>query len=265
MNTASSPPVATRRMKIGVVMPAYNAELTLEQTYSDLPHDIVSEVILVDDASSDRTVEVAKSLPISVFRHNENYGYGGNQKTCYTEALKKDLDIVVMLHPDYQYDPKLLPLLVQPILSGSADVVFGSRMQKRGDALKQGMPWWKYLANVSLTALENLGFGLRLSEYHTGYRAFHRSVLEQVNYHANSDNFIFDQQIVAQIVNRGFRIAEVCVPAKYFPEASSVGFFGSCVYGLSILTLLVEYVGFRAGLIRPARYLMLGGRYHQVK
>jgi glycosyltransferase involved in cell wall biosynthesis len=258
-------PITATPMKIGVVMPAYNAERTLEKTYGDLPHDMISQVILVDDASKDRTIEVAKTLPISVFSHVRNYGYGGNQKTCYTEALKMDLDVVVMLHPDYQYDPKLLPLLVQPILDGKADVVFGSRMQKRGDALKQGMPWWKYVSNIGLTAVENGAFGLALSEYHTGYRAFHRRVLERVNYHSNSDNFIFDQQIVAQIVNQGFRIAEVYVPAKYFPEASSVGFLGSCVYGFSILALVAEYLAFKSRLLRPARYLTLGGRYQRVK
>jgi glycosyltransferase involved in cell wall biosynthesis len=256
---------AAPRMTIGIVMPAYNAERTLERTFSELPHEMITEVILVDDASSDRTVEVAKALPISVFLHEENYGYGANQKTCYTEALKKELDIIVMVHPDYQYDPKLLPQLVQPILDGKADVVFGSRLQQRGDALQQGMPLWKYLPNIVLTFLENVVFRLRLSEYHTGYRAFHRRVLERVNYQSNSDNFIFDQQIVSQIVDQGFRIAEVYVPAKYFPEASSVGFLGSCVYGLSIVALLVEFSLYRFGVMCPARYVNHQGRYHRVK
>lgn len=264
-SVASETPATTPRMKIGVVMPAYNAERTLERTFSDLPHEIISEIILVDDASQDRTVEVASSLPIIVFRHNDNYGYGANQKTCYTEALKRDLDIIVMVHPDYQYDPKLLPQVVQPILEGKADVVFGSRMQRKGDALKQGMPWWKYISNITLTWLENRVFGLRLSEYHTGYRAFHRRVLERLNYHANSDNFIFDQQIVSQIVAKRFRIAEVYVPAKYHPEASSASFVASSIYGVSILILVVRYGLYRAGLIRPARYVDHHGRYQRIK
>ena len=259
------PPRTTLSMRVGVVMPAYNAERTLERTFSELPHEMISEVILVDDASSDRTVEVAKSLPISVFVHKQNYGYGGNQKTCYAEALKRNLDIIVMVHPDYQYDPKLLPHVVQPILEGKADVVFGSRMKQRGDALKQGMPLWKYIPNLVLTSCENLVFGLRLSEYHTGYRAFHRRVLERVNYQSNSDNFIFDQQIVAQIVDKQFHITEVYVPAKYFPEASSAGVIASCVYGLSILLMLWEFLLYRLGAVSPARYVDHWSRYSRVK
>ena len=242
-------------------MPAYNAEATLEQTFSDLPHEMISNVILVDDGSKDRTVDVARSLPIDVFQHRQNYGYGANQKTCYTEALRKNLDVIVMVHPDYQYDPKLLPQVVQPILEGEADVVFGSRLKKRGDALKQGMPIWKYVPNIVLTFLENVTFGLSLSEYHTGYRAFHRRVLERINYHANSDNFIFDQQIVDQ----RFRISETYVPARYFPEASSVGFFGSCRYGLSILALLAEFLLYRCRLVQPTRYVDHRARSRAVK
>ncbi len=266
--SVQEPPKTAARLKIGVVMPAYNAERTLERTFLDLPHDMISEVILVDDGSRDRTVEVAKrlgKLPVSIFVHKQNYGYGANQKTCYTEALKKDLDVIVMVHPDYQYDPKLLPDVVAPILDGRADVVFGSRMQKRGDALKQGMPLWKYVPNIVLTGLENLVFGLRLSEYHTGYRAFHRRVLQSVHYHANADSFIFDQQIVSQIVDRRFRIAEVYVPAKYFPEASSASFVASCIYGLNILALLCEFILYRLRLATPARFLDHVDRYHRVQ
>lgn len=259
-NRTVSPP-----MKIGVVMPAYNAARTLERTYNELPHEMISDVILVDDASSDQTVELAKTLPISIFRHVKNYGYGANQKTCYTEALKKDLDIIVMVHPDYQYDPKLLPQLVQPILAGEADVVFGSRLQRRGDALKQGMPSWKYVANIALTYLENTVFRLNLSEYHTGYRAFRTRVLEEVNYQHNSDNFIFDQQIVTQIVDKKFCITEVYVPARYFPEASSTGLLASCVYGFSILGLLAEFCLYRLRVIHPPRYAAHRERYYRVK
>src|SRR5256712_12067484 len=209
-----------RKPKVVVVMPAYNAGRTLRMTYEELPKDTVSMVILVDDGSTDATLDVARQLGLEIFVHNRNYGYGANQKTCYTEALRAGAAVVVMVPPDYQYDPTLVPQIIQPILDDQADVVLGSRL-KGGGALAHGMPWWKYLANRFLTGVENRVFGLHLSEYHTGYRAFRREVLETVNFPANSDGFVFDQEIVAQVVAGGFRIAENGGPTPYFPEASS--------------------------------------------
>src|ERR671936_425692 len=201
--------------KVVVVMPAYNAGRTLRMTYEELPKDTVSTVILVDDGSTDTTLDVARQLGLQVFVHDRNYGYGANQKTCYAEALRAGADIVVMVHPDYQYDPTLVPQIIAPILSDDADVVLGSRL-KSGSALAQGMPWWKFAANRFLTWLENRTFGLGLSEYHTGYRAFRREVLETVNFLLNSDSFIFDQEIIGQVVAAGFRIAEIPVPTGSF-------------------------------------------------
>ena len=232
--------------KVVVVMPAYNAAKTLKITYDDLPRGEVAEIILVDDASRDETVRVAKELGLTVYVHSRNYGYGGNQKTCYAEALKAGATIVVMVHPDYQYDPRLLPEMIKPLEEGRADVVFGSRMLGVS-AYKQGMPWWKYLANKALTRLENGTFKLNLSEFHTGYRAYRREVLEAIDFRANSDKFIFDQEIVAQIVAGGFRITEIAVPVRYFPEASSASFIDSTIYGLNIVGLLVRYRLYRLG------------------
>src|SRR5438132_7854133 len=215
-----------RKPKVVVVMPAYNAGRTLRMTYEELPKDTVSMVILVDDGSTDGTLEVARQLGLEIFVHNRNYGYGANQKTCYAEALRAGADIVVMVHPDYQYDPRLVPQIIEPIVRGEADVVLGSRL-KSGSALAQGMPWWKYISNRFLTGAENRVFGLDLSEYHTGYRAFRREVLETVNFAANSDSFIFDQEIIAQGVASGFRIGEIAVPTRYFKEASPASFLGS--------------------------------------
>jgi glycosyltransferase involved in cell wall biosynthesis len=243
-----------------VVMPAYNAGRTLRLTYEELPKDTVSLVILVDDASTDGTLDVARQLGLSIFVHNRNYGYGANQKTCYTEALRAGADVVVMVHPDYQYDPTLLPQLIEPIVRGDADVVLGSRL-KSGAAVAQGMPWWKYVANRFLTGVENRAFGLSLSEYHTGYRAFRREVLETVNFAANSDSFVFDQEIIAQTVAARFRIAEIAVPARYFREASSVGFVVSAVYGLRILSVLFWFKLNRWGLRRSRRFDSLQARY----
>src|SRR5438034_360038 len=238
-----------RAPKIVVVMPAYNAGRTLRMTYEQLPKDTVNLVILVDDGSTDTTLEVARQLGLEIFVHNRNYGYGANQKTCYAEALRAGADIVVMVHPDYQYDPTLVPQIVEPITRGEADVVLGSRL-KGGSALAQGMPWWKFVANRFLTWVENRAFGLRLSEYHTGYRAFRREVLETVNFTANSDGFVFDQEIIAQAVAARFRIAEIAVPTRYFPEASSASFWASTAYGLSILVLLARYLPHRRSLLR---------------
>src|SRR5881296_2580207 len=246
--------------KVVVVMPAYNAGRTLRLTYEELPKDTVSLVILVDDGSTDGTLEVARQLGLEIFVHNRNYGYGANQKTCYAEALRAGADIVVMVHPDYQYDPRLVPQIIEPILRGEADVVLGSRL-KTGSALRQGMPWWKYVSNRFLTALETRAFGLRLSEYHTGYRAFRREVLERVNFALNSDGFVFDQEIIAQAVAARFQIGEIAVPTRYFPEASSASFWASTAYGLRILVLLARYALHRRGLWRTRRFDSLRGRY----
>ncbi|MEX2302766.1 MAG: glycosyltransferase family 2 protein [Bryobacterales bacterium] len=249
------------RPKIVVVMPAFNAAKTLRMTYSDLPSDVIDSVILVDDGSSDDTVKIARELGLEVFIHNRNYGYGANQKTCYREALKGGADIVVMVHPDYQYDPKLVPEVIAPIQQGQADVVLGSRLLG-SSPMKQGMPWWKYFANRFLTGIENLAFGLRMSEYHTGYRAFRRAALESVNLEMNSDRFIFDQEIMAQMVELEFRITEVPVPTRYFAEASSASFWQSTRYGLEILWLLTRFCLHRAGVRRQRQFDSLARRYH---
>jgi glycosyltransferase involved in cell wall biosynthesis len=230
-----------QKPKVVVVMPAYNAAKTLKMTYLELPRDVVDLVIVVDDGSSDETVQIARELNLEIFVHNRNYGYGANQKTCYTEALKAGADVIVMVHPDFQYDPSLLPMVIEPLQRGEADIVLGSRMMGTSP-IKQGMPWWKYIANRFLTKVENLAFGLTLSEYHTGYRAFNRGVLETINFQVNSDGFIFDQEVIAQAVEAKFRIAEVPVPTRYFPEASSASFIASSVYGCGILLLVARFL-----------------------
>jgi glycosyltransferase involved in cell wall biosynthesis len=235
--------------KVVVVMPAYNAAKTLRMTYAELPHEIVDKVILVDDGSSDETIQIARSLKLELFVHNRNYGYGANQKTCYREALRAGAEIVVMVHPDYQYDPKLLPEIIKPILDGTADVVLGSRLLG-GNPMQQGMPWWKYVSNRFLTGLENWVFGLKLSEYHTGYRAYTRAALESVNLEMNSDGFIFDQEIMAQFVELGLRIKEIPVPTRYFPQASSASFIQSTIYGLSILRVVLRFWMHHHGVFR---------------
>src|SRR5215210_6108447 len=253
-----------QKPKVVVIMPAYNAAKTLRMTYLELPHDVVDLVLLVDDASSDETVDIARQLNLELFIHNRNYGYGGNQKTCYIEALKERADIVVMVHPDYQYDPTFLPQIIEPIKRGEADVVLGSRLM--GDSpIKQGMPWWKYLGNRVLTKIENLGFGLSLAEYHTGYRAFNRQVLESVNFHINSDGFIFDQEVIAQIVEAGFLIKEVPVPTRYFPEASSASFIASSVYGLGILWLVFQYSLHKLNIFPQKKFQSLRRRYTKLE
>lgn len=250
--------------KVVVVMPAYNAAKTLHMTYADLPPGVADSIILVDDHSSDETVRIARELGLELFVHTRNYGYGGNQKTCYREALKVNADIVVMLHPDYQYDPTLLPQIVRPIAEGEADIVLGSRLMG-ANPMKQGMPWWKYISNRFLTGLQNVTFGLRLFEYHTGYRAFSREALEAINWQMNSDNFIFDQEILAQAINLKMRIAEIPVPTRYFPAASSTSFFQSVVYGLSILWLLFRYSLQATGLLRQKQFESLQRRYRAVE
>jgi glycosyltransferase involved in cell wall biosynthesis len=246
--------------KVVVVMPAYNAAKTLHMTYADLPRDVVDLVIVVDDGSSDETARIARELGLELFIHDRNYGYGANQKTCYREALRAGADIVVMVHPDYQYDPTLLPEIIRPIEAGDADVVLGSRLMGV-HPIRQGMPWWKYYSNRFLTMLENLVFGLRLSEYHTGYRAFRREVLESVNLQMDSDRFIFDQEILAQIVNLKMRITEVPVPTRYFAQASSASLVQSSVYGVSVLWLLVRYLLHRGGIVHQRQFDSLERRY----
>lgn len=249
--------------RVVVVLPAYNAAKTLKITYQAIPQQRIDQIILVDDGSTDETLQVAKDLNLTAFVHTRNFGYGANQKTCYTEALREGADIVVMLHPDYQYDPTLLPELVAPIETGEADVVLGSRFLGES-ALKQGMPWWKYFSNRFLTGLENLVLGLHLSEYHTGYRAYSRRVLEDVPFLLNSDKFVFDQEILAQTVHLGFRIKEVPVPTKYFPEASSAGFIDSSIYGLSILLLLARYLLQQTSLVNWKQFQSFPARYRRV-
>jgi glycosyltransferase involved in cell wall biosynthesis len=255
--------MAMTRPKVVVVMPAYNAGRTLRMTYEELPKDTVSTVILVDDGSTDTTLDVARQLGLEIFVHDKNYGYGANQKTCYAEALRAGADIVVMVHPDYQYDPTLVPEIIAPILSGDADVVLGSRL-KKGSALQQGMPWWKYISNRFLTGVENTVFRLHLSEYHTGYRAFRREVLETVNFAANSDGFVFDQEIIAQVVAAGFRIGEIAVPTRYFSEASQASFLASSQYGLRILSVCFWYTLHQKGYRRSRRFSSLRARYHRL-
>ncbi len=221
--------------KIVVVLPAYNAALTLERTYREIPHDIVDEVVLVDDASSDDTLEVGRKIGIvHLVRHEKNKGYGGNQKTCYNKAIELGADIIIMLHPDYQYTPKLIPAMVTLISSGLYPVVLGSRILGKG-ALKGGMPFHKYIANRLLTFAENILLNEKLSEYHTGYRAYSREVLQTINYPENSDNFVFDNQVLSQIIFHRFQIAEITCPTKYFKEASSINFSNSVTYGLGVL------------------------------
>ena len=236
--------------KITVVLPAYNAEKTLEQTYHEIPLDIVDEIILVDDLSSDNTIQVAKEIGIRhIIEHKSNKGYGGNQKSCYNKALELNSDIVVMLHPDYQYTPKLIHSMCYIIANGLYDAVMGSRILGKG-ALKGGMPVYKYISNRVLTFAQNFLMNQKLSEYHTGFRAFSRKVLESINYNTNSDDFIFDNQMIAQIFMAGFEIAEITCPTKYFPEASSINFRRSIKYGLGVLGVSLSYLFQKTGLAR---------------
>ncbi len=227
--------------RVVVVMPAYNAAKTLERTYNDLPKDVVDKVILVDDVSQDETVEIARQLGLEVIVHIQNKGYGGNQKTCYIKALEDVADIVVMLHPDYQYDSTLVPELIRPIQEGEADMVLGSRFLT-GGTLAGGMPLYKYVSNRFLTLAENIALGQHLSEFHTGFRAYSRQMLETIPFLLNSDNFVFDTEVIAQAVAFGFRIAEIGVPTRYFEEASSVNFKNSVIYGLSTLATMARYL-----------------------
>jgi glycosyltransferase involved in cell wall biosynthesis len=239
--------------KIVVVMPAYNAERTLVRTLDDIDRSWVDEIILVDDGSRDGTVALARQLGLHVFAHEKNTGYGGNQKTCYTQALRMGAEIAVMIHPDHQYDPRVLPQLVQPLLDGSCDAVFGSRMLG-GRPLEGGMPKWKYLANIFLTAIENAAFYMYLTEYHSGLRAYSRRYLEAINFLANSDDFVFDSEIIAQGVMHKMRIREIPIETRYFSEASQIGLWRSIVYGVAILKTLVKFKMHKKGLKRFAMF-----------
>jgi len=229
-----------RKPKIVVIMPAYNAGKTLEKTYRDLPKGLASEVILVDDASRDETIKIANKLKITTFVHEHNLGYGGNQKTCYWEALKRKPDIVVMLHPDYQYDATLTGDLVKPIVDGRFDIMLGSRIRSRKEALDGGMPLYKYLSNRLLTLIENISLGLSLSEYHTGFRAYSQKALRKIPFQLLSNDFVFDQEILIWAVRKGLKIGEIPVPVRYFPEASSINFRRSLKYGLETLFALIR-------------------------
>ncbi|OPX92448.1 MAG: Undecaprenyl-phosphate mannosyltransferase [Syntrophorhabdus sp. PtaB.Bin006] len=237
--------------RIIVVMPAYNASRTLEMTYHEIPKDIVDEVILVDDQSRDDTATQAEALGIRTIVHLRNRGYGGNQKTCYNEALSRGADVVVMVHPDYQYSPRLVTAMSSMITSGHYDIVLGSRILG-GGALKGGMPLYKYIANRGLTFLENLALGAKLSEYHTGLRAFSRTLLESLPLEANNDDFVFDNEVLAQAVYFGFRIGEISCPTRYFDDASSTSFKQSVKYGLGVLGVSAKYVLARGGIIKPS-------------
>jgi len=240
--------------KLVIVLPAYNAEQTLERTYAEIPFDIVDEVVLVDDASRDRTSETARGIGIRhVIRHEKNKGYGGNQKTCYDTALSLGADIVIMLHPDYQYTPKLIHSMAYIIANDVYPVVLGSRILGKG-ALRGGMPLYKYIFNRFLTFSQNVLVGQKLSEYHTGYRAFSKEVLEGINYHANSDDFVFDNQMLSQIIYAGYEIAEVTCPTKYFEEASSINFSRSMKYGLGCLGVSFTHRLCKWGLMRSKLY-----------
>ncbi len=235
-------------------MPAYNAALTLEKTVKEIP-EWVDELILTDDASTDNTVELAKQLGIQhVMLHDRNKGYGGNQKTCYNKALDLDGDIIIMLHPDYQYTPKLIPSMVNLIAQDLYPVVLGSRILGKG-ALKGGMPWYKYLANRILTLIQNIMIGQKLSEYHTGYRAFSKEALKAINFKQNSDDFIFDNQMLAQLVYKGYEIAEVTCPTKYFEEASSINFKRSAIYGIGCMWVSLQFRLNKMGLLKLKMFL----------
>ena len=240
-------PINKSGQHIIVVLPAYNAETTLEKTLRDIPLSVVDEVILVDDASQDGTVELSKQLGILTICHPKNVGYGGNQKTCYTEALQRGADIVVMVHPDYQYDPQQIPQLLAPLLEKKCDAVFGSRMLG-GQFFEGGMPKWKFVGNVLLTALENIVMKAFYTEYHSGFRAYTRRYLTTVNFLANSNDFVFDTEIIAQGVLNGLRIGEIPISTRYFKEASQIGFYKSLRYAFSILGVLVKFHLQRKGL-----------------
>jgi glycosyltransferase involved in cell wall biosynthesis len=240
--------VPRRGHKVIAVLPAYNAESTLAATLADIPAGAVDEVLLVDDGSTDRTVQVAREMGLTVIQHTQNRGYGGNQKTCYRYALEHGADIVVMIHPDYQYDSRVIPHAVGFIELGICDIVLGSRVRSRDEALAGGMPWWKYLANRALTAFENMALGQNLGDFHSGFRVYRREVLEKIPFESNSDDFVFDTQFLVQAVHCGFRLGDIPVPVRYFREASSINFNRSVRYGLTTVGTVGRWYLHRLGL-----------------
>jgi glycosyltransferase involved in cell wall biosynthesis len=243
-----------RRHKVMAVLPAYNAEATLAATIADFPPGSVDEILLVDDGSRDRTVEIARSMGLTVIVHERNTGYGGNQKTCYRYALEQGADIVVMIHPDYQYDARVIPHAVGIIELGICDVVLGNRVRSRTEALACGMPWWKYVANRGLTAFENFALGQNLGEFHSGFRVYRRQVLETIPFERNTDDFAFDTQFLLQAIHFGFRLGDVPVPVRYFREASSINFRRSVKYGLETVAAVCGFWMNRLRIRRPKRY-----------
>ncbi|MFO1284876.1 MAG: glycosyltransferase family 2 protein [Burkholderiales bacterium] len=246
--------------RIVVVMPAYRAGRTLEATVRDLPKGVVDDIVLVDDASDDDTVAIARALGLTVLLHPMNRGYGASQKTCYREALARGADVVVMVHPDYQYDPRLVTAMAGMVTSGVYDLVLGSRILG-GGALAGGMPWWKYAANRALTFAQNLLLGARMSEYHSGYRAYSRTLLESLPWADNSDDFVFDNELLAQAIVGGRRVGEISVPTRYFAEASSIGFLRAVRYGIGVLGVSVQGGLARTGLYVPRRFRGVAGRH----
>ena len=246
-DVANIPPT---RGKTVAVMPAYNAARTLERTVADIPPGSVDEIILVDDCSRDNTVEIAERLGLTVIRHEKNLGYGGNQKTCYQHALARGADFVVMIHPDYQYDSRVIPIAIEIIRLGICDFVMGSRIRTRREALSGGMPPWKYIANRCLTFTENVALGQNLGDFHSGFRAYRREVLETIPYLKNSNDFVFDSEFLAQAVYFRFKLGDIPVPVRYFDEASSINFRRSVTYGLSTLSVLAKYLARKAGVWR---------------
>lgn len=227
--------------KIIIVMPAYNAEKTLEKTFIDIPKNCADEIILVDDGSQDRTVEIARNLGITVISHAKNKGYGANQKTCYDLALDRQADIIIMVHPDYQYDPRVIPFAAGFITSNICDIIIGSRIRTRQEALAGGMPLYKYISNRFLTIIENIVLGQNLGDFHSGFRVYGKQVLQKINYHSDSDDFIFDTEFLAQAVFHGFRIGDIPIPTRYFAEASSINFRRSLKYGFQCLAVMLKY------------------------
>ena len=240
--------------KIIAVLPAYNAEKTLKKTVNDIDQNWVDEIILVDDASQDNTLKLSRKLGLKTFKHNKNIGYGGNQKTCYEQALKLNADIIIMIHPDHQYDPTYIPQIILPIIRGKADAVFGSRMMVKGWALEGGMPLWKYLANIFLTKIENLFLGLKLTEYHSGFRAYHSKILRTIPFKKFSDDFVFDTEIIIQLKIHKFRIREIPITTRYFKDASIIGLKRSVQYGLDILKALFGFTLSRLNTKKNPRF-----------
>jgi len=240
----------SKKNKIIIVMPAFNAALTLEKTVKDIPGDLADEIILVDDASIDDTVKIARGLGLTVITHGKNLGYGANQKTCYDEALKRNADIIIMIHPDYQYDSRLAPVFAEIIGNGICDIVLGSRVRTRRECLEGGMPLYKYVANRFLTIIENTITGQNLLEWHTGYRAYSRKVLKTIPYHRNSDNFVFDSEFLIQAAYFGFRIGDLPVPCRYIDEASSIKLGQSIIYGLGTFSTLFKFILQKLGLAK---------------